>query len=156
MDQPSRNYTQKALSFHHVPELSPHQYHAAVRSPWAGQHFSQCFSDAANPGLNRIQIQNGTSALSILATRKQASWPVTPTLPALSLASVSLVPPVAHGYQAIFFPHQNMHPLTLSLILLPTQTDWFVCADTEGTQAQCSKWSSAPPLRSFMVTTILK
>lgn len=88
-----QDYTQKALSFHHVPELSPNQYHGAVRSLWTGQHFSQCFNDTANPCLNRIQVQNGTSALSILSTRKQASWPMTPTLPALSVVGLCLPGP---------------------------------------------------------------
>lgn len=60
------------------------------------------FSDAAFrlPGLNRIQIQNGT----------RHHGPRLPhSLLCLSLASVSLVPPVAPGYRAIF-PTQTCTP----------------------------------------------
>lgn len=107
-----QDYTQKAFSLHHVPELFPKQRNAAVRSLWPGQHFSQCFNDAAHPCPNRVQIQSGASALGILSTRKQASWPMTPTLPALSVVGpVSPVPSVAHGYQAIFPTKTCTHSL---------------------------------------------
>lgn len=67
---------------------------------------------------SRIQIQNGASTLSALSTRKLGSWPMTLTLPALfcalllclSLASVFLVLPVAHGYQGILCTETCPHP----------------------------------------------
>lgn len=118
-----QDYTQKAFSFHHVPELFPSQYNAAVRSLWTGQHFSQCFNDAAHSCPNRAQIQSGASSLGILPTREQASWPVTPTPPALSVVGLCLPGPLSCSWLS------NMHPLTLNVSLLPTQTGLFVCAD---------------------------
>lgn len=115
-DQPEKAFFFK--SFHHVTELFPNQCNPTVRSLWTGQHFSVSLMLLTPVNPSRIQIQNGASALRALSTRKLGSWPVTPTLPALfcalllclSLASVFLVPPVAHGYQGILCPETYPHP----------------------------------------------
>lgn len=47
--------------------------------------------------------------------------------PALSVVGLCLPGPLSCSWLS------NMHPLTLNVILLPTQTGLFVCAETEGT-----------------------
>lgn len=114
-------------SFHHVPELAPEQYQAAVGSPWAGQYFSPCFSDAANPGLNRIQIQSGTSALSILPTGKQAAWPMTPRLSALSVVGLCLPSPSSCSWLSSHVFSPPTHAPTHSKSHSSAHSDRLVC-----------------------------